>query len=123
MYSYMLQTTITTLYLNYKFSGMKGHPHYTCRCGVETWYLPQGGDAWVPGQCLLTVKPDWIEELVDTNDGAFWAPSLLDDRNMVYSVPGGDGGGVSCLAWARYTRLQAWQQDKGVANLSPSLFR
>ena len=29
-------------------------------CGVETWYLPEGGDEWTPGQCLLTSKPGWI---------------------------------------------------------------
>ena len=72
----------------------------TLRCGAETWYLPRGGDAWVPGQCILTVKPAWVGELIDSNDGAFWAPSLLDDRNMVYSVFGGDGT-TSCLGWVR----------------------
>ena len=103
----MLQTVASSCTYVYQLEVLRCEgSHCTYRCGAETWYLPEGGDAWVPGQCLLTAKPDWIEALVDTNDGAFWAPSLLDDRNVVYSVPGGDGGGVSCLAWARYARLQ-----------------
>ena len=82
---------------------------FATRCGAETWYLPKGGDAWVPGQCILTVKPDWIGELIDSNDGAFWAPSLLDNRNMVYSVPpGGGGGGTSCLGWVKYGMGTGW---------------
>ena len=73
-------------------------------CGVETWYLPKGGAEWLPGQCLLTAKPGWIGGLVEDNDGAFWAPALLDDRNMLYSVPSpfDDEGGTSCLAWIRW---------------------
>ena len=37
------------------------------------------------------------------NDGAMWAPSLLDDRNMLYSVPSpfDDDEGATCLAWLR----------------------
>ena len=53
---------------------------------------------------MLTSKPGWIGGLVEGNDGAFWAPALLDDRNMLYSVPSpfDDEGGASCLAWIRY---------------------
>ena len=71
---------------------------------METWYLPKGGDEWLPGQCLLTAKPGWIGGLVEDNDGAFWAPALLDDRNMLYSVPSpfNDEGGTSFLAWIRW---------------------
>ena len=72
-------------------------------CGVETWYLPRGGAAWQPGQCLLTSKPGWAGGLVGDSDGAFWAPALLDDRTMLYAVPPpfDDEGGASCLAWLR----------------------
>ena len=45
-----------------------------------------------------------ISGIVTDNDGAFWAPALLDDRNMIYSVPSPfeDEGGPSCLAWLRW---------------------
>ena len=55
-----------------------------------------------------TVRPDGEARLGrgarrhQRRDGAFWAPSLLDDRNMVYSVPGGEDGSTSCLGWVRY---------------------
>ena len=73
-------------------------------CGVETWYLPRGGAAWQPGQCLLTSKPGWAGGLVGDNDGAFWAPALLDDRTMLFAVPSpfDDEGGASCLGWLRW---------------------
>ena len=71
---------------------------------METWYLPRGGAAWQPGQCLLTSKPGWAGGLVSDNDGAFWAPALLDDRTMLYAVPSpfDDEGGASCLGWLRW---------------------
>ena len=51
----------------------------------------------------MRYKPSWIGDIVEGNDGAMWAPSLLDDKNLLYSVPSpfDDDEGATCLAWLR----------------------
>ena len=39
--------------------------------------MSPGDTDWQPGQCLFTKKPDWIDEELPGNDGAFWAPALV----------------------------------------------
>ena len=58
-------------------------------CGLETWFAPVEGYSFLPGQCLLREKPEWIADLLPGNDGAYWAPGVLDDRALYYSVPAG----------------------------------
>lgn len=48
--------------------------------------MAPGDTDWQPGQCLFTSKPDWIDEELPGNDGAFWAPALITSRIMYYSV-------------------------------------
>ena len=59
---------------------------FYCRCGLETWIMTPGDVDWRPGQCLLVSKPSWIDDELPGNDGAFWAPTLLNSTFMYYSV-------------------------------------
>merc|ERR1711892_736460 len=59
-------------------------------CGLETWYLAPGQADWLPGQCLLREKPDWVKEEVPGNGGDYGAPAFLSSRFLYYSVSGGD---------------------------------
>ena len=72
-------------------------------CGLETWYIAPGQSDWQPGQCLFQSKPRWISEEVPGNDGAFWAPSLLDSRTMYYSVSSINNDEAQCIGLARAT--------------------
>lgn len=75
----------------YLMIGVTGkEPRDDYPCGLETWNIPPGKSEFEPWQCLLSDKPDWIEEEVPTNDGAYWAPGMLDARTMYYTVPPGD---------------------------------
>ena len=71
-------------------------------CGLETWYISRGQSDWQPGQCLFQSKPSWIEEELPGNDGAFWAPALMDSRTMYYSVPSMNSD-AQCIGLARAT--------------------
>ena len=51
-------------------------------CGLETWVRSSSKEKWKPGQCLFIDKPSWIEEELPENDGAFWAPELLDQNTQ-----------------------------------------
>jgi len=56
-------------------------------CGIETWYRPSfSGDSWKPGQCLLRTKPQWVDEEISGQDGAYWAPELISEHVLLYSV-------------------------------------
>jgi len=68
-------------------------------CGLETWYLKPGVDEdWRPGQCLLQNKPDWVSTEVPDQDGAYWAPSLLDSKTMYYSMSNDNADCEDCKA-------------------------
>ena len=68
-------------------------------CGLETWYLKPGVDEdWRPGQCLLQDKPDWVSREVPDQDGAYWAPSLLDSKTMYYSMSNDNADCDDCKA-------------------------
>ena len=67
-------------------------------CGLETWYLAPGQADWLPGQCLLREKPDWVKEEVPGNGGDYGAPAFLSSRILYYSVSGGDES--QCIAQA-----------------------
>jgi arabinan endo-1,5-alpha-L-arabinosidase len=69
-------------------------------CGLETWVRDSPGDDWTPGDCLFLDKPAWVAEELPTNDGAFWAPDLLDPDTLVYSVSAGDMEPGSCTGLA-----------------------
>ncbi len=56
------------------------------RCGLELWRQAPGGRRFRPGQCLLSEKPAWVDEELPTNDGAYWAPGFLSERELYYSV-------------------------------------
>lgn len=76
------------------------------RCGLETWVRPGPGADWQPGQCLLIDKPAWVSEELPENDGAYWAPSLLEGAGglpaLAYAVANGfeDDSGASCVGLA-----------------------
>ena len=76
-------------------TGKENTHGYTC--GLELWYLAPGYTTWRFGQCLLTDKPDWVDEEVPTNDGAFWAPGFLRPRELYYSVSAMLDSGDSCI--------------------------
>ena len=76
-------------------------PSVSYPCGLETWYIAPGESEWTPGQCLLSEKPEWIEEVLEfNNDRGFWAPGFLTPRAMYYSVSGEDFGQCIGLATA-----------------------
>ena len=72
-------------------------------CGIETWYRKQNSKSnWKPGQCLLQTKPSWIEEEIPGQEGAYWAPELVKDNVMLYSVAGFHvEPAITCLGIAR----------------------
>jgi len=72
-------------------------------CGLETWFLAPGMTDWQPGQCLLTVKPDWVGREVPGNDGAYWAAGLLDSNTLYYSVASMNDDDMQCIGLARAT--------------------
>lgn len=75
-------------------------------CGLETWYLSPGDQDWQPGQCLFQTKPSWIDEELPSNDGAFWAPALLNSKTMYYSVAAmGEGEDAQCIGLATATGI------------------
>jgi len=85
-------------------------------CGLETWYRTSRNSNWEPLECLFTNKPDWISEIVPTNDGAFWAPEFIDNNRILYSVASNfDDIGPSCTALAigRKTGGQIIWEDSG----------
>lgn len=55
-------------------------------CGLETWVLDADEQQWMPGECLLQNKPNWIAEELPLNDGAYWAPEFLTSTMLYYSV-------------------------------------
>ena len=68
-------------------------------CGLETWYIKPGeDDDWRPGQCLLQQKPSWISEEVPEQDGAYWAPSLMDPKTIYYSMTNDNAECDDCKA-------------------------
>jgi len=70
-------------------------------CGLELWYLRPGERSWMPGQCLLTQKPDWTFLATPRNDGAFWAPSFgPTPRRLYYSVFDMGGEDRGCIGMA-----------------------
>jgi len=73
------------------------------RCGLETWYLAPGQQDWQPGQCLFLTKPGWVGEELPRNDGAYWAPTLVDARTMYYSISAGEEEDAQCIGLARAT--------------------
>lgn len=68
-------------------------------CGLETWVLGMNDILWQPEHCLLQVKPEWIEREIPDHDGAYWAPSFLNQHTMYYSVSSGSDATVdrSCI--------------------------
>ena len=68
-------------------------------CGLETWYIKPGQDEdWRPGQCLLQQKPSWVGEEVPQQDGAYWAPSLMNPRTIYYSMSNDNADCDDCKA-------------------------
>lgn len=57
-------------------------------CGLETWVMNRGEDyEWKPAQCIMQQAPKWIKQkLGRANKGTFWAPAMIDERTMLYSV-------------------------------------
>merc|ERR1711971_1502441 len=81
-------------------------------CGLETWYISAGQTDWQPGQCLFTSKPDWVAEELPANDGAYWAPTLVDGRKMYYSVSAFENDDAQCIGMATATGVAphlTWQ--------------
>merc|ERR1711971_895855 len=81
-------------------------------CGLETWYISPGESDWQPGQCLFTSKPDWVAEELPANDGAYWAPTLVDGRKMYYSVSAFENDDAQCIGMATATGVAphlTWQ--------------
>jgi len=81
-------------------------------CGLETWYISAGQTDWQPGQCLFTSKPDWVAEELPANDGAYWAPTLVDGRRMYYSVSAFENDDAQCIGMATATGVAphlTWQ--------------
>jgi arabinan endo-1,5-alpha-L-arabinosidase len=79
-------------------------------CGLELWTRPTGAPGpWRMTDCILKEKPDWVEERVPTNDGAFWAPDFVDENRIIYSVASAfEEGGVGCLGLAVRGGSGAW---------------
>lgn len=80
-------------------TGKANEAGYTC--GLETWMWSQEDEEWVPHQCVLTEKPAWISEMLPANGGAYWAPALLDERTLIYSVSEMDAGLTRAIGLAR----------------------
>ena len=72
-------------------------------CGLETWHIAPGQTDWQPGQCLFTSKPSWVAEELPGNDGAYWAPTLVNSRMMYYSVASMNDDDAQCIGMARAT--------------------
>ncbi|MCP4589282.1 MAG: family 43 glycosylhydrolase, partial [bacterium] len=80
-------------------------------CGLETWFQEPGSNTWTPGQCILRDKPDWVAEHLPGNDGAYWAPALVDANTIIYSVSDFEDEGA-CIGLARATGQipeQSWR--------------
>jgi len=54
-------------------------------CGLEIWSRTDGTD-WKPDTCLLRDKPAWVADEAPGNDGAYWAPAMVDANTLYYSV-------------------------------------
>ena len=67
-------------------------------CGLETWYRTPEDENWKPGQCLLQSKPSWVSVEVPQQDGAYWAPALLDSKTMYYSMSNDNADCDDCKA-------------------------
>lgn len=76
-------------------TGKENAAGYTC--GLEVWTLAPGATRWQFGQCLLSEKPQWVDEELPTNDGAFWAPDFLRPRELYYAVSAMLDSGDSCI--------------------------
>jgi len=72
------------------------------RCGLENWRRADDAAPWQPHLCLFRDKPAWIGEELPGNDGAFWAPGLVADGTLVYSVANGFEQSGSCVGAARW---------------------
>ncbi|MEL6919708.1 MAG: family 43 glycosylhydrolase [Pseudomonadota bacterium] len=73
------------------------------RCGLEMWKRLSARSEWQPHDCIFIDKPDWVAEELPENDGAYWAPDLLDDSTLFYSVSddGDDARNGTCVGAAR----------------------
>ena len=79
-------------------------------CGLETWIRSSPDKKWEPGECLFIEKPSWVEEELPENDGAFWAPELLDHNTLFYSVSDFEDASCVGLAFASGTPpKQEWK--------------
>jgi len=81
-------------------------------CGLETWYISADQTDWQPGQCLFTSKPEWVAAELPANDGAYWAPTLVDGRKMYYSVSAFGDDDAQCIGLATATGVAphlTWQ--------------
>lgn len=82
-------------------------------CGIETWYREiHGGGDWRPGQCLFRTKPSWVKNELSGNDGAFWAPELINSSTLLYSVSDYDDYyGTTCVGLATATTSGSSSSD------------
>lgn len=75
---------------------------YGYNCGIETWYREGTFTQWKPGQCLFREKPQWINQIIPPQSGAFWAPELVNEKAMYYSVAAADESSpVTCIGLAK----------------------
>ena len=90
-------------------------------CGLELWSRESPSDDWVPTTCILQDKPDWIEEALPDQDGAYWAPSFVDARTIVYGVAvNEDDQAGTCLGRVSQ-RGERWVDEGRLACMSGDL--
>ena len=106
-------------------------------CGLETWIRSSPDKKWEPGQCLFIEKPSWVEEELPENDGAYWAPELLDQNTLFYSVSDFEDASCVGLAFASGTPPKQEWKDFGeplscifpdnyeyeISDIDPSIFK
>ena len=84
------------------------------KCGLELWFRENISSDWQPYECLFINKPNWIKDEVPDNDGAFWAPEIINEKKILYSVASNfEDGEVSCTALAVKNEISDEWVDSG----------
>ena len=71
-------------------------------------------EAWHPGQCILTDKPDWVEEEIPSNGGAYCAPAFLSPYALYYCIGPAvfvDTDGSQYLVYGGKVEGNWWSED------------
>ena len=102
-------------------------------CGLETWRRDSANDNWKPDLCLVQEKPEWINEEMPEQGGAYWAPDFTPNGHIVYSVtPGFDEPG-SCVGLLKKFESTwkdigqpitcSYSTDPEIGAIDPSVFK